>query len=113
MSVAAGLPRSATPAMIAVGDSIYHARACARCHGAKGAGGQNGPALNDTVWLQIPGDYDSILRLVTSGVPQDRIKDPSHKFNMQPRGGTANPLSDDQIAAVAAYVYTISHASTR
>jgi mono/diheme cytochrome c family protein len=28
---------------------------------------------------------------------------------MQPRGGSQNPLNDEQIRAVAAYVFSLSH----
>jgi mono/diheme cytochrome c family protein len=28
---------------------------------------------------------------------------------MQPRGGNQNPLTDEQVRAVAAYVYSLSH----
>ena len=105
----AGLPSSAlfTAAEVALGDSIFHARACRRCHGPGGSGGTNGPNLTDSVWLQIDGSYDQIVRVITEGVPLDRIRDASHTLDMQPRGGRQNPLSDPQIRAVAAYVFTL------
>ena len=101
-------PAGVTDAMIAQGDSLFNNGGCMRCHGAKGIGAQNGPALNDAQWLQLKtGSYDEIVALVTSGVPAANIKDPSHKNAMGPRGGRMN-LSDPQIRAVAAYVWSIS-----
>jgi mono/diheme cytochrome c family protein len=87
-----------TPAMIAMGDSLFHAASCRRCHGADAKGAQNGP-------------YDSFVRIIMSGVPADSIKDKSHAIAMRPRGGGQTPLTDDQVKAVAAYVYSLSHKS--
>jgi mono/diheme cytochrome c family protein len=99
-----------TTAMVTKGDSLFHARACARCHGADAKGATNGPDLTKTTHLHIDGSYDSIVKLVTEGVPAEKIKDPSHKFAMQGRGGPRPaPLTDDEIKAVAAYVYSLSH----
>jgi mono/diheme cytochrome c family protein len=95
--------------MIALGDSIFNTAQCQRCHGKQGVGAQNGPALNDAQWVQISGSYDEIVKVITDGVPVTAIKDPAHRFAMRPRGGGNPPLTDDQVRAVAAYVYSISH----
>jgi mono/diheme cytochrome c family protein len=42
-------------------------------------------------------------------VPLTEIKDPSHTIAMRPGGGGNPPLTEDQIRAVAAYVYSKSH----
>lgn len=105
---AAAAPLGLTAALVALGDSIFHARACQRCHGPDGKGTKNGPDLTDSTWLQIDGTYSAIVRVVTEGVPIEHIKDSTHTLEMQPRGGRRNPLTDEQIRAVAAYVYTIS-----
>ncbi|MEN9816360.1 MAG: hypothetical protein RLZ32_240, partial [Gemmatimonadota bacterium] len=82
---------------------------CMRCHGAKGVGGNNGPALNDQQWVQFAeGTYENIRALIVSGVPAANIKDPARKNPMGARGGRMN-LNDAQIDAVAAYVWTLSH----
>jgi mono/diheme cytochrome c family protein len=96
-----------TPGLVATGDSLFHARACRRCHGVKGAGTRNGPTLADSAWLQIDGSYAEIVRIITEGVPMSRIRDSTHTLEMHPRGGLQNPLNDDQIKAVAAYVYSL------
>ncbi len=96
--------------MIAQGDSIFHAASCRRCHGPDAKGAQNGPNLTGPTWLHVNGSYDDFVRIITSGVPTDSIKDKSHQFAMRGRGGNP-PFTDDQIKAVAAYVYSLSHKS--
>ncbi len=101
-------PAGVTDQMIALGDSLFNNGGCMRCHGAKGIGAQNGPALNDAAWVQLKsGTYDEIVQLVTTGVPAAAIKDPTRKNPMGARGGRMN-LNDDQIKAVASYVWSIS-----
>ena len=102
-----GLPATVTAAMIAEGDSIFHKGSCQRCHGMDGKGGQRGPDLTDDKWAQITGTYAEIIETVTTGVPKAKIKMAGAPFGMNARGG--NNLTDDQIRAVAAYVYTLSH----
>lgn len=99
---------SVTPAMIAMGDSIYHARSCRTCHGMTGEGGQRAPALNDAATLHVDNTLESYVKVITDGVPVEAIKDKKHAVAMRPRGGpTPAPLTDDQIKAVAAYVMTL------
>lgn len=102
-------PALVTTANIALGDSLFNTGACQRCHGKGGVGAANGPALDGKAWLQLKkGSYDEIVKLITEGVPQAAIKDPTHRFNMRARGGPMN-LTDPQVQAVAAYVWTLSH----
>jgi cytochrome c553 len=105
------MPAGVTAAMIAQGDSIYHAHACARCHGAKGAGGQNGPLLakGDTAkWLHSSGKYEEIVATITRGVPRDSLRDKTRRFAMNPRGSNP-PINDDAVKAVAAYIWKLNH----
>lgn len=105
------LPAGVTPAMIAAGDSIFHANACARCHGRGGVSGPNGPALakGDTArWLHGDGSYEAIVRTITSGVPRDSLVDKTRRFQMNPRGSNP-PISDDAVRAVAAYIWKLNH----
>jgi len=104
-----GLPAGVTTRTIALGDSLFHASSCTRCHGADAKGAQNGPNLTTATHMHVNGTYDDFVRIITSGVPRDSIQDKSHRFGMQPRGGTQNPLNDEQIKAVAAYVFSLSH----
>lgn len=104
----ASRPAGVTYALIAQGDSIFHAGSCTRCHGPTAEGSANGPSLTTAKWLHADGTYESIVRVVTTGVPQDSIVDKTHRFNMRARGGMAPLLTDDQVRAVAAYVWSIS-----
>jgi mono/diheme cytochrome c family protein len=102
-------PPAVTPANVAMGDSLFNSGGCMRCHGTKGIGAENGPALNDNQWVQLKnGTFDEIALIITTGVPATAIKDPARKNAMPARGGRMN-LSEPQIQAVAAYVYSISH----
>jgi mono/diheme cytochrome c family protein len=93
--------------VIAQGDSIFAAISCSRCHGAKGVGGGNGPSLVDGPWLHIAGTVEEIAQVITTGITVAQIKGEGRTRAMNPRGGPAN-LTDEQVRAVAAYVYTIS-----
>jgi mono/diheme cytochrome c family protein len=103
------LPAAVTPSNIAMGDSIFNNGSCQNCHGKGGVGGANAPALDGKAWVQLKtGSFDEIVALIVSGVPADKIKDKSRTRAMGARGGRM-ALTDPQIQAVAAYVYTISH----
>lgn len=102
-------PAMVTAANVTLGDSLFNNGACQRCHGKGGVGAANAPALDGKKWLHLQtGSYDEIVKIITDGVPQAAIKDPTHRFNMRPRGGPMN-LTDPQVQAVAAYVWTLSH----
>jgi mono/diheme cytochrome c family protein len=105
-----GLPAGVTLAMVAQGDTIFHARTCARCHGADAKGATNGPDLTTSTHMHVNGSYDSFVRIITDGVPKDSIKVATHPFPMPARGGARPaPMTDPEIRAVAAYVYSLSH----
>jgi mono/diheme cytochrome c family protein len=99
-----------TAAMVAEGDSIFHARGCKNCHGPDAKGAANGPNLvHPASFLHVDGSYESFVNIITTGVPADKIKDPAHKVPMAGLGGRPTPLTPDQIKAVAAYVYNLNH----
>ena len=62
------------------------------------------PTLTDAEWIHSKGSYDEIVAQVMHGVPKAESKS---GIEMPPRGGA--PLSDDDVKAVAAYVYSLSH----
>ncbi|MFL5494475.1 MAG: c-type cytochrome, partial [Gemmatimonadales bacterium] len=72
-------------------------------HGAN-AEGTVGPNLTDAEWLHSDGSYDAIVKQVTTGVPKEQSKS---GIVMPPRGGST--ITDDEVKAVAAYVYSLSH----
>jgi mono/diheme cytochrome c family protein len=86
------------------GDSIFHGPGnCYACHGSKGEG-LVGPNLTDAEWIHSKGSYDEIVAQIQHGVPKAESKS---GIEMPPKGGAA--LSDDDVKAVAAYVYSLSH----
>ena len=98
---------AATPAMLALGDSVFHGRAggalCYVCHGPAGKGVAGlGPNLTDKEWLNGDGSVAFIEKTVTEGVPKPK-KAPAP---MPPKGG--GQLSDEQVKAVASYVFSLS-----
>jgi mono/diheme cytochrome c family protein len=104
---AGGGPMS--PQLIALGDSIFHGQVgggtCTACHGQDAKGTAIAPDLTDQQWINGDGSYDFIVNTVTNGVPKPK----QHPAPMPPKGGA--PLTDDQVKAVAAYVYSLSHKS--
>jgi mono/diheme cytochrome c family protein len=103
---AAQAPAGVTPAIIAQGDSIFHGKGnCYACHGAN-AQGTIGPNLTDAEWIHSDGSYDAIAKQVTTGVPKEEAKS---GIAMPPKGGSA--ITDEEVKAVAAYVYSLSHKS--
>lgn len=98
------LPEGVTVAMAQEGQEIFNGNTgiCFTCHLREGPGGPLAPNLTDDVWLNIDGEYESIVDIIMTGVPQPV----EHPGLMQPRAGM--PLTDEQVRAVAAYVYTLS-----
>jgi cbb3-type cytochrome c oxidase subunit III len=97
-------PAGVTPAAIAQGDTIFHKTGlCYACHGTN-AEGTVGPNLTDAEWLHGDGSFDMIVATVTSGIPAEKAK---KGIPMPPKGGST--ISDEDVKAVAAYVYSLSH----
>ena len=84
-------------AQVAEGDKIFH--------GQDAKGTAIAPNLTDSEWLNGDGSLAFIEHTVTTGVPKPK----SHPAPMPPMGGAS--LNPDQIKAVAAYVYSLSHKS--
>jgi mono/diheme cytochrome c family protein len=101
---AQGLPQGVTQAMVDKGNEIYHKTGlCYACHG-QDAKGLVGPNLTDDVWIHSKGTYDDIVKQVLSGVTKEQSKS---GVPMPPKGGST--ISDDEVKAVSAYVYSLSH----
>jgi glucose/arabinose dehydrogenase/mono/diheme cytochrome c family protein len=101
------VPNGATKEMVVLGDRIYHGQVggatCVGCHGAAGTGTTLGPNLTETQWLWGDGSYGTIVKTITAGVPEPK----KYRSPMPPMGGAE--LTDDQVRAVAAYVWGLSH----
>jgi mono/diheme cytochrome c family protein len=75
---------------------------CLACHGMTGTGGI-GPNLADTAWVHHDGSYAALVKQITEGIDEKISK--SGQI-MPPRGGSG--ISDEDVRAVAAYVWTLS-----
>jgi mono/diheme cytochrome c family protein len=104
---AAGGGGKASPELIALGDSIFHGQVgggtCYACHGQDGKGTGVGPNLTDAEWLNTDGSLEGIMKTIQTGVPTPK-KAPAP---MPPMGGAS--LTPEQVRAVAAYEYSLSH----
>jgi cbb3-type cytochrome c oxidase subunit III len=97
-------PAGPSPELAQKGDSIFHGPGlCYACHGAN-AQGAVGPNLTDSEWIHGDGSYDFIVATVTSGIPKEKTKG---GIAMPAKGGSS--ISDEDVKAVAAYVYSLSH----
>jgi len=97
------LPPGVTAAMVAKGKKIFGgAGLCLACHGPKGEGAL-GPNLTDTTWLHHDGSFSALVKQITEGIDEKVSKTGQV---MPPRGGSS--LNDEDVKAVAAYVWTLS-----
>ena len=101
------VPKGATPQMVALGERIYRGQvggaACTGCHGDSGQGTPLGPDLTGKKWLWSDGSYAGITKTITEGVSQPK----QYRSPMPPMGGAQ--LTPEQVSALAAYVWSISH----
>lgn len=102
-AVLAVLPASVSPETLERGRELY--RACSVCHGDEGRGTQLGPPLRDGRWIHIAGELPEIEQVIRSGVPQPV----QYPVPMPVQGG--GRFDDDEIRALATYVYAISRDS--
>jgi mono/diheme cytochrome c family protein len=101
---ASELPAGVTPEMVAEGNTLFHgAGICHTCHGqdAKGITGL-GVNLTDSEWLHSDGSYQAIVNQIMTGVSATESKS---GVAMPPKGGSS--ITDEQVKAVAAYVYSL------
>jgi glucose/arabinose dehydrogenase/cytochrome c5 len=101
------VPEGATRETVALGNRIYHGQvggaACSGCHGARGTGSPLGPDLTKKNSLWSDGSYRGIQKTIAEGVPHPK----QYRSPMPPMGGAQ--LTPDQLSAVAAYVWSLSH----
>ena len=89
-------------ALIAEGEALFGGVAtCAACHGPDATGTAIAPNLTDDQWLNIeaPPTAEKIQALIRNGVAEPK----EHPAPMPPMAN----LTDDQVAAVAAYVMSL------
>jgi len=101
------VPPGATRAMVALGDRVYHGQVggatCVGCHGERGTGSPLGPNLTAKKWLWSDGSYAGTLKTIRQGVTHPK----EYRSPMPAMGGAQ--LTPEQLSAVAAYVWALSH----
>ncbi len=99
------MPEGVTMEMIEKGKTVYAgAGICSSCHAPDGSGIPSlGANLKDDEWLHSDGSYDGITQSIMKGVT---AQESSSGVPMPAKGGTG--ISDDDVKAVAAYVWTLS-----
>ena len=101
------VPAGATPEMVALGNRIYHGEVggapCAGCHGATGGGTPLGSDLTKKEWLWSDGSWKGLAKTIADGVPVPK----QYRSPMPAMGGAQ--LTPEQVEAVAAYVWALSH----
>jgi mono/diheme cytochrome c family protein len=101
------LAPGATAATVALGARVFRGEVsdagCTGCHGTDGGGTSLGPTLGPHRWLWSDGGYaGGIRQTIAEGVPRPR----KFRSPMPAMGGAE--LKDDEVAAVAAYVWSLS-----
>jgi mono/diheme cytochrome c family protein len=76
---------------------------CTGCHGASAGGSSFGPDLTSGKFQWSDGSYAGIAATITQGVSQPK----QYRAPMPAMGGAQ--LSGDEVSAVAAYVWALSH----
>jgi mono/diheme cytochrome c family protein len=101
-----GLPPGVTSDMVRQGRRLFAGAAlCSSCHGPAGRGMAGlGSDLTDQRWQYCDGSYQGFISLVDKGISAERS---GTGIPMPPKAGTN--LTDEQVKAVAAYVWTLSH----
>ncbi len=101
------VPDGSSRDQVALGDRIFHGEAadgtCAGCHGSDAKGSPQAPSLVSGTWVFGDGSLKAIAHTVDAGVQKPK----NYSEPMPAKGGA--PLSDSDVAAVAAYVWAISH----
>ena len=99
-AVAGTPPAGATAEMVTAGQATF-GTICVACHGPDAKGTQLAPNLTDAEWIKVDGPYAAIQGVVKTGVPTPK----THPAPMPPMGGGS--LTDDQVKAVSAYVWSL------
>ena len=93
-------------ASITNGTSAFNVGQCAKCHRADATGGPRGPDLTDKVWDHCDGTIEGIHKILLSGIPQSKMKDPTRTFDMNP---ATNLIQDEKsVTDLAIYIHSLS-----
>ena len=97
-------PAQATEAAVARGRVLFHSTPnCVACHGEAGQGTPHGPDLSDAEWIRGRGTFEEIAVRVRHGVSARE----SSTGDAMPIRGMWGDLTDDDVTALAAYVWSL------
>jgi glucose/arabinose dehydrogenase/mono/diheme cytochrome c family protein len=103
------IPPGGTKEQIALGDRIFHGEVdggtCSGCHGSDAKGSPMGANLVSGPWRKR--DNNNSLEWITNTIVTGVPKPKNYPGAMPPMGGAQ--LSSQDVAAVAAYVWGVSH----
>ena len=100
------VPIGSSRQMVQLGEQVFHGTggaACTGCHGADARGTPLGPSLITKQWLWSDGSAAGLTRVIRDGVPQPK----QFRQPMPAKGGAQ--LTEEQVQAVAAYVWALNH----
>lgn len=102
----AQLPDGVTQEMVQEGKQLFTgAGLCSVCHGNDATGMPGlGADLTDDEWIHGDGSYEFLVENIKNGVT---AAESTSGTAMPPKGGSS--ITDEQVRAVAAYVWTLSH----
>ncbi|HET6972021.1 MAG TPA: c-type cytochrome, partial [Phenylobacterium sp.] len=100
---APAIPPGSSAEQVAAGDKVFHTTTCAACHGPDAKGTSLGPNLTAGAWLWGDGSLAALHDTIQKGVSAPK----QYRSPMPPMGGAQ--LSDADLAAVAAYVWSVGH----
>jgi len=108
----APLPEGVTEEMIARGEEIFLGEgACHICHGQDATGARGvGADLTDEEWFHSDGSYEAIVEQILRGVTSEEARNDFGAM-MPPKGGSS--ITDEQVRAVAAYVWSLGLSDPR
>lgn len=87
------------------GAALFASARCTNCHGNAGEGGLRAADLTDGEWAQSSGDLAGIRATIVNGVPREQMKGGFPR----PMDAFGNRLSQQEIDALAQYVWSLSH----
>lgn len=101
------VPAGSSRAAVALGERVFHGgvggATCIGCHGSDARGTPLGPNLTGPNWLWSDGSVAGLEKTIREGVDLPR----QYRSPMPPMGGAS--LTPEQLSAVAAYVWALSH----
>ncbi|HEY2048785.1 MAG TPA: c-type cytochrome [Caulobacteraceae bacterium] len=98
------VPPGATEDQVQAGAHLFQTSTCNSCHGTDAHGTEQGPDLGSGHWLWSGGDLAGLRGTIAQGVAQPK----QYGGPMPPMGGAQ--LSQQDVDALAAYVWSVGHA---